>query len=315
MAQQPGELDGFGRHALGIGQLAQQRRRVPHCGVGKLGSAGELAAGQGRPGLHADVVQTAVVQRAGGRCIGMSGGVGDHAFVDQRQVQQADFHLVRHQRLTHMAAQQVDLPGRVVADAEVPHLAAGVQRIERARHFIRLHQRIGAVQQQDIQMVHAQARQAAFDRGHDMRVAEVVALRCARRIVGEADAALRLQDHLRAEPGRGAQHIAEHLFGLAARIDVGVVEQGDAVGQRRFDQPLRVAAFLRRDRRGIPGTAQMHAAVADAGGGGSIGQGVGLHRRHAQDGTGIMPEGCGASGQRSFAGEYPRQGIGFQRRG
>ena len=109
--------------------------------------------------------------------------------------------------------------------------------------------------------------------------------------------------------------LAEHLFGLAARIDIGVVEQGDAVSQRRFDQPLRVAAFLQRDRRGIPGAAQMHAAVADAGGGGSIGQGVSLHRRHAQDGTGSMPEGCGASGQRSFAGEYPRQGIGFQRRG
>ena len=128
----------------------------------------------------------------------MTGGVGDHAVIDQWQMQQADLHLVGHQRLAHVPAQQVDLAARVIADAEVPHLAAGMQRIERARHFIGLHQRIGAVQQQDIQMVHAQARQAAFDRGHDMRVAEVVALRCARRIVGEADAALRLQDHLRA---------------------------------------------------------------------------------------------------------------------
>ena len=193
-------------------------------------------------------------------------------------------------RLAHVPAQQVDLAARVIADAEVPHLAAGVQRIERARHFIRLHQRIGAVQQQDIQMVHAQARQAAFDRGHDMRVAEVVALRCARRIVGEADAALRLQDHLRAEPGRGAQHIAEHLFGLAARIDVGVVEQGDAVGQRRFDQPLRVAAFLRRDRRGIPGAAQVHAAVADAGNRQVIGQAIALHGVVGQGEGRIMPE-------------------------
>ena len=77
------------------------------------------------------------------------------------------------------------------------------------------------------------------------------------------------------------EHLAEHLLGFAARIDVGVVEQGDAVGQRRFDQPLRVAALYQGDRRGVPRPAQVHAAIADAGRAEAIGQGIGLHRRRA----------------------------------
>ena len=73
------------------------------------------------------------------------------------QVQRRQLDLVRGQ--VDAAVQRRQLAGREVGDAEVPHLALAAQRLEGAGQLVKIHQRIGAVDQQQIQVVGVQRAQ------------------------------------------------------------------------------------------------------------------------------------------------------------
>src|SRR5262249_13461275 len=82
---------------------------------------------------------------------------------DQLTMREAQLDLIDDQRLPNVPLQKLDLSGRVVAHTEVAHLPCAMQLIERLRDLFRLHERIRAMKQQDVQPVGAQALQAAFD--------------------------------------------------------------------------------------------------------------------------------------------------------
>ena len=65
-------------------------------------------------------------------------------------------HLICDEGLTDRGAQQIDLPWGVVRDAEGTHLAGALEVIERAGHLCGLDQRVGPVQQQDVDVVRSQ---------------------------------------------------------------------------------------------------------------------------------------------------------------
>ena len=69
--------------------------------------------------------------------------------------------------------QQLDLPGRVVRDAERPHLAGRLELVERARDLVGLDEGVGAVQQQDVDVVGLQRGERAVHRLDDVLVREV----------------------------------------------------------------------------------------------------------------------------------------------
>ena len=114
-------------------------------------------------------------------------------------------------------------------------LALPLQLVEGGGHLLRLHQGVGAVDQQDVQVVGAQALQDAVCGGQDVLPGGIV----------EAlpDAALGLQDQvLPAEGGVALQRCAEVLLAGAAAVDVGVVEKVRAVVQRGVDEPAQGGA-------------------------------------------------------------------------
>ncbi len=131
---------------------------------------------------------------------------------------QAELNLVRHERLPHGLAQQRHDLGRLIGDAEVADLARGFQGVEGPRDLVGLHQHIGAVEQQNVEVIGAEAGQAAVDGGQEVVVGEIVPAR--------ADAALRLHDHFVALDSVVPDG-AEDGLALAASVDVGVIEEVD----------------------------------------------------------------------------------------
>ena len=65
----------------------------------------------------------------------------------------AELHLVEQQRLLHRGLQQLDLPRRLVGDAEVAHLARRMQRVEGLGDIVGLDQRVRPVQQQHVEVL------------------------------------------------------------------------------------------------------------------------------------------------------------------
>ena len=206
--------------------------------------------------------------------------VEDNASVQQIGVQQADLNLVDDDGLADRRAQQRDLGGGVVAQPEMAHFAARVQSVEGRRHLVWLDQRIGPMQKQDVQIVGLQAFEAALHRGDDVVAPEVVAPgRVGGRVAPKADTALGLNCDLVAQVRRLDQELRKHLFRFARAVDVGMIEEVDALIQRQTHGRHRPAARGVGDRLApAPGIAERHAAENDAGDGqGHAGQGYFFH--------------------------------------
>ena len=220
-------------------------------------------------------------EQSGGGGVRAFRQVGQHAVADQVGVQQAQLELVDDQRLIDVLLQQGQLRGGVVAYAEVEDLAALLKLRKGPGHLRRLHQCVGAMKQQNVEVAGAQAKQAPFHGPHDMLVAEVVACRVTGLgMVLEPDPALGLQHDVLARSRQLPEHLAEYRFGLATRVDVGVIEQGDALLHRRGDEVRGTQPLGFAQRRAIPASPEVHASVPDAGDR-EVGAGnpIGLHVR------------------------------------
>ena len=132
--------------------------------------------------------------------------------------------LVRDDRLAHGLPQQIDLPRRVVRNPEGTHLARGLELIERARDLLGLHERVGTVQQQDVDVIRAERGERTVHRLDDVLVREVEV-----RAVAH-DARLRLDRELGALRGRQLHRLCEAALALVqvAPVDVGVIDEVDA---------------------------------------------------------------------------------------
>ncbi len=145
------------------------------------------------------------------------------------------------------------------------HLARRAQALEGLGDLLGLHQRIRAMQQQDVQALGPRPLQAGLDRLDDVAAGQVVAAWAL--VVGEADAALALQHDAVAQRGLAAEQFAEHRLGLAAGVDVGVVEQRHADVERGLDGRLRMVDMGVGPRGVVPVAAQAHAAIGEWAGG------------------------------------------------
>lgn len=85
--------------------------------------------------------------------------------------------------------QELHLHRVLVGDAEVAHLAAGLELAEGLGDLLRLHERIRPVQEQHVQVLHLQALEALVHAAQDVLAGEVVAL-------ARDDAALGLDNQL-----------------------------------------------------------------------------------------------------------------------
>ena len=118
----------------------------------------EEAGLERRPRLNGDAVEAAVVHDATaveGHGLIEAVHVRGDTLGDDRRVRDRQLQLVGHDGLSNGGLQQVDLPRRVVRDAEGAHLARRFELIERAGDLIGLDQRVGAVQQQNVDVVGA----------------------------------------------------------------------------------------------------------------------------------------------------------------
>jgi hypothetical protein len=128
---------------------------------------------------------------------------------------------------------------------DTPDLAGRAQRLEGAGDLVGVHQPVGAMHQQQVEVVGAQLGQRAVDRGQDVRRARVVAVRAVRRAARrhQLDADLADQLDALAQPRLQRERLAEQAFDAVAAVDVGMVEAGHAELDALLDP---AQALLRR---------------------------------------------------------------------
>ena len=128
-------------------------------------------------------------------------------------------YLVHAQGLCQAAVQQLYLHGIMVADAKGADFSGLFQDVESLRHLLRLHQRVRAVQQQDVDVIGLKALQAAVHGLQYVFLGKVIA-------DAGADGALGLYHHMAAQ-FRG-QYLPEPALRLSPCVDVRMVEEIDA---------------------------------------------------------------------------------------
>jgi hypothetical protein len=79
-------------------------------------------------------------------------------------VRDAQLHLVRDERLLDRGLEELDLRRRVVRDAEVPDLARRLQGVERGRDLLRLDERVGPVEEQEVEVVGLERRMCSSEK-------------------------------------------------------------------------------------------------------------------------------------------------------
>ena len=157
-----------------------------------------------------------------------------------------------------------DAPGLPVGNADIAHLAAGDEVVERPQRLVDRRHRVGAVQLVEIDMIGLQPLQAAIDRVHD------VAARGAALVGALAHGAMDLGgDHdIRPLDAEIPERLAEQSLGGAEGVDVGGIEEVDAGGDRAGDNlidALLVEAGDEAPLGVLAGVAEGHGAEAEFG--------------------------------------------------
>ena len=226
MPQDPGKSHGSLGNAVLISQLLQGRVQFGELLVIQEAASKEAVL-QRRPGLDGDFVQSAVIQDA---TISVHAGLVIHVHIDtgldHGSVHDAELELISAQRHIHSILQQLHLVRILVGNTEMANLASVLQLRKCLCHLFRLHQRIGTMQQQHIDILHTQALQAAVHRTNNVLIGKI-------KLAG-ADAALGLDDEVLPQCRRYS--LAEHLFALAAAIDICMVKEITAMLQGGVDK-------------------------------------------------------------------------------
>jgi hypothetical protein len=153
----------------------------------------------------------------------------------------------------------------MITDSEIAHLSAPMQIIKGRGNLFRLHQHVGCVQQQNIDAIRSQPLQTSFGRIDNVLAGQIHAFRPI-RLLSQDLSALGLDHDLLAQSGRALEHLAEDPLGSAIGIEIGVIEQGDAVIVRGMNQRVRLRDIIATHELFDP-AGQFGAAIADAGDG------------------------------------------------
>ncbi len=225
VAQDPGDGDGGVGHAVGCCDLIDLLVEFGELGVVEE-HALEEAILERRPGLDRDVVQAAVIQDG---AVADDGLVDFHIYidagVDHAGVGDAELELVEDELLLDELLEKLDLHGILVANAKVLDLATGFEDVKSFGNLLRFDEGVGAVKQEHVNVIGAQALEAAIHGFEDVLFGEVEA--------ALADAAFGLEEHLFAQAGIHVERFGEFRFGLPAAVDIGVVKEVDAFVQGR----------------------------------------------------------------------------------
>ena len=181
-----------------------------------------LAALERRPRLNGEVVHAAVVKDvavAVNRAVGVH--VRLHAAGNDIGKRDGELDLVGEQLLLHIFFEQLNLRGLVVGHAESAHLALLLQLVKGFGDLLRLHQRVGAVQKQHVEIFGAEPLQNAVNGADDVVIGQVVHN-------SRHNAALGLQNDLVARNTNFPQAFAEQPLALSPAVDVGMVKKVDA---------------------------------------------------------------------------------------
>ena len=114
------------------------------------------------------------------------------------------------------------LPGRVVADAHVAHLAASHQAGHRVKRLLDIRVVIGGVHVVDVDVVGIQPLQALLHRGKDVAAAETGVV----RVLAHLPAHLGGEDDPLAP---ALERLADDPLAFALHVDIGCVEEIDAL--------------------------------------------------------------------------------------
>ena len=149
----------------------------------------------------------------------------------------------------------------LVGNTEIAHLALLLQPCEGTRDLLTFHQRVRAVQEQDVEVRGIEPLQDRLDRLNDVLVAEIEALRRSGRIILPANAYLRLQHHALTQRRHLLEQPSEDLLGPTVRVDIRVVEEVDPQLERGIDEIAPLLLDRCVDYSGTaPTAAQPHAA-------------------------------------------------------
>ena len=150
------------------------------------------------------------------------------------RVRDAQLHLVEEQRLRDGLPKKLDLPRGLVRDAEVAHLAALLELVERGRDLLGLHQRVGTVQQEHVEPVGLQRGERELHLGQDVLAGEVPE--------ALANADLALDDDRVALARAEADRVSPAPLAAVPRraVDVRVVEDVDPAVDGGADQCLHL---------------------------------------------------------------------------
>ena len=104
----------------------------------------------------------------------ISGHVEEKLLIQHRGVGNAELKLVDHQGLIDIFLQQLDQHRGLVADAEASDLSATVEKLKGLGHLFRLHQRIGPVQKQRVQIIGVQPFQNTVNAFQNMALGKII---------------------------------------------------------------------------------------------------------------------------------------------
>ena len=107
-----------------------------------------------------------------------------------------------------------------------------MQFLKSGKDFFRIHQRVGAVQQQNVEVIGAQSFQAVFRRPDDMFPRKIVHAR--------PNAAFGLENEFFARNFQIAHDLSEFAFAFAARVNIRVVKHIHPRVQRGGNERLRL---------------------------------------------------------------------------
>ena len=146
---------------------------------------------------------------------------------------QPDFNLVGQQPVFHGGLQQIQVPGHEVGHASCAHLAALDQAVQTGTQRVVIHQRVRAVNQQQVNGVNADVVQRALNAGLHMGAGGVVMFDAVVwPLIGQQhDVALGDDFHARLQARLGPQGRAEQSLAAVAAVNVGMVKSRDALVQ------------------------------------------------------------------------------------
>ncbi len=233
MPHDPRHGDGIGRHLVFFRQAVHDLVQLREFLVSDV-DALEHAVEERRPRLYSHFLQSAIFNHAAVPAAArLITDIHIEPCINGRAVGHGILNLVDAQGLRQAAVQQLYLHGIMVADAKGADFSGLFQDIESLRHLLRLHQRVRAVQQQDVDVVRAKPLQAAVHGFQYMFL---------RKIVADAgtDGTLGLYHHAAAQ--FGGQNLPEPALRLSFCIDVRMVEEIDACLHGSLHQLLHGAS-------------------------------------------------------------------------